>query len=118
MLEELIKQLIAALDRNTTAHTGAAVESPKAEVEAPKTDKKTKSEKKADAPKEEAKVEVTLDQLREHGQKLLDAGKEATIREITDKFGQKRIRDLEPKDYAAALKLLEAESKKIEDSAL
>lgn len=89
-------------------------EEPKS-VETPKTEKPTseppkeelKEEPKEQAPSEEPKQEepkVSMEMVRAVFTKLIKAGKQKEAKEITEKYGAKKLPDLKEEHYAAALK--------------
>jgi hypothetical protein len=117
MIELKIDELIAALDRNTQAlsafltpnlppaKTQSAPSAPAPEA----SDSKPKKSAKTAEPAMVGEPTVTLDTLRELGDKLIKAGKQPAIYTLVRKFGAENLRTLESKHYNAVQKELLAE---------
>lgn len=68
----------------------------------------TKQEVKKETPKEEIPkdedIKITKEMVRSIFSKLIKAGKQKEAKEITERYGAKRLPDLEEEHYAAAYK--------------
>lgn len=83
-------------------------------VDPTKEEVKKQEVKQVDPPKEETKKEdkkqdtqITKETIRAAFAKLIKAGKANEAKEITAKFGAKKVPDLKEEDYAAVLKEVE-----------
>lgn len=79
-------------------------------VDLPKEEVKKQEVKQVDPPKEDDKkqdTEITKETIRAAFAKLIKAGKANEAKEITAKFGAKKVPDLKEEDYAAVLKEVE-----------
>lgn len=124
MIEELLKELIAAVKANTNALIATLAEAPAAPAPAPVAEpkkSKTKVETPAalatpppaaeEAPKAETKAitpAINLDTLRAIAQEILDAGGLEEIRKVNAEQGIKRVSECPPEKFESLQKALTA----------
>lgn len=82
-----------------------AVDEPKDVKEEPKSIEEIKEDKKEETPK------LTKETIRAMFSKLIQAGKQKTAKEITMKYGAKKVNELKEEDYPAVYADIEEELK-------
>lgn len=108
MLETEIKKLTAAIEANTVALLGGAQTTEKTSSPTPaekpaKTEAKAPAKTEAKAPAEKPEADVpTVEDLRQAGNVLVQAGKIADLKAILSKYGAAAITKV-PEDARAAV---------------